>query len=103
VTIPCPQFCRMAKAASVVGVEPHVLRYWEEVFGMQVERSKSGQRVYSAAQVADLLAIKHLVRDLGYTVPGARRALALARRNPTSQKSTPDSISSVADSEYSAK
>jgi DNA-binding transcriptional MerR regulator len=78
-TIPCPQFCRMAKASKVVGVPPHVLRYWEEAFAIPVERSKSGQRVYSAEQVADMLAIKHLLRELGYTVPGAKRALEKAR------------------------
>ena len=73
--IPDKMFFRIGEAASLIGVEPHVLRYWEGEFRMRPQRSPSGQRMYRRKDLERFLRIKSLVHDQGFTIAGARRAL----------------------------
>ena len=66
---------RIGEVASLVGVDAHVLRYWESEFRLKPERSASGQRVYRQGDLARFLRIKSLLHDEGYTIAGARRVL----------------------------
>ena len=74
-TIPDKMFFRIGEAASLVGVENHVLRYWESEFRMRPQRSASGQRMYRRKDLEKFLRIKSLVHDQGFTIAGARQAL----------------------------
>ncbi len=67
---------RIGEVAELVGVEPHVLRYWESEFRVRPQRSASGQRMYRRKDLAKLLRIKKLLHEEGYTIAGARKALA---------------------------
>jgi len=73
--IPDKMFFRIGDAASLVGVEAHVLRYWETEFRMRPQRSSSGQRMYRRKDLERFLRIKSLVHDQGFTIAGARKAL----------------------------
>lgn len=74
--IPAKLYFRIGEASSVVGVEPHVLRYWETEFrAIRPKKSARGQRVYSRRDVETLLRIKELLYDHGFTIAGARRRL----------------------------
>lgn len=42
----------------MVGVEPHVLRYWEEELGMEIKRDHQGKRCYGAEDVEILKNVK---------------------------------------------
>lgn len=42
----------------MVGVEPHVLRYWEEELGMEIKRDNQGKRCYGAEDVEILKNVK---------------------------------------------
>ncbi len=64
------QTCRM------LGVKPHILRYWERQFEIKPRRNSAGRRIYSAEQIEKLRLIKHLVHTERLTVKGARRRLA---------------------------
>ncbi len=66
---------RIGEVATLVGVDAHVLRYWESEFRLKPERSASGQRVYRQPDLARFLRIKSLLHDEGYTIAGARRAM----------------------------
>jgi len=68
-------FFRIGDAAALVGVEPHVLRYWETEFKMRPERSPSGQRLYRRDDIARFLRVRKLLHDEGFTIAGARKAL----------------------------
>jgi DNA-binding transcriptional MerR regulator len=66
--------------AALVGVKPSVLRFWETEFrSLKPAKSRSNQRLYSRKQVERALAIKSLLYDQGFTIPGARRKLAEGR------------------------
>jgi DNA-binding transcriptional MerR regulator len=67
---------RIGEVAEIVGVEPHVLRYWETEFRIRPQRSSSGQRMYRRKDLAKLLRIKKLLHEEGYTIAGARKALS---------------------------
>lgn len=76
VEVPDKMFFRIGEIAELVGVEPHVLRYWETEFRVRPQRSGSGQRMYRRKDLAKLLRIKKLLHEQGYTIAGARKALS---------------------------
>lgn len=91
--IPDKMFFRIGELAELVGVEPHVLRYWESEFRVRPARSPSGQRMYRRKDIATFLRIKSLLYSQGFTIAGARRALSEARQGgPTAMTSDPDQI-----------
>jgi DNA-binding transcriptional MerR regulator len=67
---------RIGEVAEIVGVETHVLRYWEGEFRIRPQRQASGQRAYRRKDLAQFLRIKRLLHDEGYTIAGARKALS---------------------------
>ena len=74
--IPDKVYFRIGEVSSLVGVDPHVLRYWESEFKViQPRRAKSKQRLYRRKDVVNLLRIKTLLHDEGYTIAGARRLI----------------------------
>jgi DNA-binding transcriptional MerR regulator len=74
--IPDRMAYRIGEIADIVGVEPHVLRYWETEFRIRPQRSPSGQRMYRRKDLARFLRIKKLLHEEGYTIAGARKALS---------------------------
>lgn len=69
-------FYRISETAMIVGVEPHVLRYWESEFPqVQPKRSRTRQRVYSRRDVEKLLRIRELLYVEGLTIAGAKKRL----------------------------
>ena len=69
-------YYRIGEVARLVGEQPHVLRYWETEFrSVRPEKSAKGQRVYTQRDVERLRQIKDLLRNRGFTIPGARRQL----------------------------
>jgi len=75
-SIPEKLFFRIGEVSQIVGVEPHVLRYWESEFrALSPRKSASGQRMFRRRDVELLLRIKHLLYDRKFTIEGARRAL----------------------------
>ena len=66
----------IGEAARLVGVKPHVLRYWESELPLLAPRKgRSGRREYTAHDLQLLLRLKHLLHDQRYTLEGARREL----------------------------
>jgi DNA-binding transcriptional MerR regulator len=74
--IPDKLYFRIGEVAELVGVEPHVLRYWEQEFRLRPHRSSSGQRLYRKQDVAKFLRVRQLVHEEGYTIAGARKAMS---------------------------
>jgi len=67
----------IGEVAAALGIRQHVLRYWEEQFPMLKPIKRSGGRRYYRPQDVQLLArIDRLVHRDGYTLRGAKLALA---------------------------
>ena len=74
--LPPKLFFRIGEVAGLVGVEPHVLRYWEREFrSIRPTKSAKGQRVYSRKDVENLLRVRDLLYRDGFTIAGARKRL----------------------------
>lgn len=83
-------FYRVGEVAKIVGVEPHVIRYWErESRIVRTKKNGAGQRVFSRRDVERLVALKQLVYGEGYTLTGAVRQLALGRKVEEGQAEEP--------------
>jgi len=78
--IPNKLFFKIGEVCDIVGVEPYVLRFWETEFpNLAPEKSKTGHRVYKRKDVENVLRIKELLYDRGFTIAGARKHLSRAR------------------------
>jgi DNA-binding transcriptional MerR regulator len=74
--LPAKLYYRIGEVAGLVGVEPHVLRYWETEFrSVRPQKSAKGQRIYSRRDVETLLKVKELLYAHRFTIAGARRKL----------------------------
>lgn len=74
--LPAKLFFRIGEVAGLVGVEPHVLRYWEREFrSIRPTKSAKGQRVYSRKDVENLLRVRDLLYRDGFTIAGAKKRL----------------------------
>lgn len=73
---PVKLYYRIGEVSDIVGVEPHVLRYWETEFrSIRPQKSRKGQRIYSRRDVEKLVTVKDLLYSHGFTIAGARKKL----------------------------
>ena len=70
-------FRTIGEVASELGLDPHVLRFWESKFP-QVKpfRGAGNRRYYRPEDVELLRKIKRLLHEEGYTIDGALRLLS---------------------------
>lgn len=67
---------RIGHVARQLGVEPYVLRFWEEEFPqLRAARTTKGQRYYTEEHVRLLEQIRHLLYVEKLTIKGARQKL----------------------------
>jgi DNA-binding transcriptional MerR regulator len=78
--IPDKLFFKISEVCDIVGVEAYVLRFWETEFpGLAPGKSKAGHRVYKKKDVENILRVKELLYDRGFTIAGARKHLSKSR------------------------
>src|SRR3954464_15799076 len=65
-------------AARIIGVPPHTIRYWEKEFSdyLVAPRTMGKQRRYGDQQIYKLRTIYRMLKEEGYSIAGAKRALA---------------------------
>jgi DNA-binding transcriptional MerR regulator len=81
--LPAKLYFRIGEVAELVGVEPHVLRYWEREFrAIRPTKSAKGQRVYSRRDVENLMRVRELLYREGFTIAGAKKRLQKAGVEP---------------------
>ena len=69
-------FFRIGEVAALVGVAPHVLRYWEDEFGLlRPMKTRGSHRQYRRRDVEIARLVHQLVEVEGYTVAGAKRRI----------------------------
>src|SRR5215472_10296432 len=75
-SLPPKLYFRIGEVAELVGVEPHVPRYWEREFRtIRPTKSAKGQRVYSRRDVENLVRVRELLYKEGFTIAGAKKKL----------------------------
>jgi len=78
---------RIGEVCAITDIKPHVLRYWETEFPqIQPTKTSGGLRLYTRRDIETVSKIKELLYNEGYTIAGAKKALA----NSQSIESSPD-------------
>lgn len=74
--IPDKLYFKIGEVADLVGVQTHVLRYWEkEVPSIRPQKSDTNQRRYRRKDVESFREIRRLLYEERYTLAGAKRRL----------------------------
>lgn len=73
-------FKTISEVAELLGIETHVLRFWETKF-QQIKplKRRGGRRFYREEDVQILQSIQHLLHVEGYTIKGAQKLLKKAK------------------------
>ncbi len=80
--LPDKLYFKIGEVASIVGVKPYVLRYWESEFSfVKPAKTRSHHRLYRRKDVETLLQIKRLLHDQRFTIEGARKRLRSAQKD----------------------
>jgi DNA-binding transcriptional MerR regulator len=91
--IPDKLYFRIGDVASLCEVPAYVLRFWETEFPhLKPNKSGTGQRLYRRKEVETALRIKHLLYDLGYTIPGARQVFKSEAASKDSHPPQPEAL-----------
>ncbi len=86
VIIPDKLYFRIGEVSRLCGLPSYVLRFWETEFPqLKPSKSGTGQRMYRKQNVENVLQIKKLLYDQGFTIAGARQQL----RAEVKRKQTP--------------
>jgi DNA-binding transcriptional MerR regulator len=95
-SLPPKLYFRIGEVAELVGVEPHVLRYWEREFrSIRPTKSAKGQRVYSRRDVENLMRVRELLYREGFTIAGAKKKLQRTGVEPREVETEPADTSKI--------
>jgi DNA-binding transcriptional MerR regulator len=76
VVIPDKLYFRIGEVSRLCSLPSYVLRFWETEFNqLKPSKSGTGQRMYRKIDVENVLRIKKLLYDQGFTIAGARQQL----------------------------
>ncbi|HTV64482.1 MAG TPA: MerR family transcriptional regulator [Bryocella sp.] len=74
--IPDKLYFRIGEVAELCRLPAYVLRFWESEFPqLKPVKGSNGQRMYRQRDVENVLEIKKLLYDRGFTIAGARQHL----------------------------
>jgi len=91
IVIPEKIYFKIGEVCDLVGVQAHVLRYWETEFPMlSPQKNRSGQRSYRRRDVEISLRIKELLYEDMFTIAGAKKKLQTEMREPIKLRVVPN-------------
>ena len=83
------EYYSISEVCDLVGLRPHVLRYWETQFPLlNPSKNRSGNRVYQRKEIKLILFVKQLLYEEKYTVEGAKQKLEQLRKGGELQSAT---------------
>ncbi len=75
------EYYSIGEVCDLVGLKPHVLRYWESQFTpLKPSKNRAGNRVYQRKEIRLILLVKQLLYEEKYTIEGARQRLDELRK-----------------------
>ena len=91
IVLPDKLYFRIGEVSTLLGVRPHVLRYWESEFrAIRPQKSRSNHRLYRQRDIQLLAHLKHLLYEEGFTLAGARKQLQARRQAPQEPTAPPE-------------
>ena len=90
VLIPDKLYFRIGEVSRLCRLPAYVLRFWETEFPqLKPTKSSTGQRMYRRRDLENVLRIKTLLYDQGYTIAGARQQLRSEAKTSKTQVGLP--------------
>src|SRR6266852_8151037 len=90
VLIPEKLYFRIGEVARLCHLPAYVLRFWESEFPqLKPVKSSTGQRMYRRRDVENVLRIKQLLYEQGFTIVGARQQLRSETKTEKGQAAIP--------------
>lgn len=75
------EYYSIGEVCDLVGLKPHVLRYWESQFpALKPSKNRAGNRVYQRKEIRLVILVKRLLYEEKYTIEGARQKVEELRR-----------------------
>jgi DNA-binding transcriptional MerR regulator len=75
------RYYAIGKVAEMTDLPAYTLRYWEQEFKqLSPRKSRTGRRMYSEEDIAQIRQIQDLLHERGYTIKGAREVLEKGER-----------------------
>src|SRR6202043_1150755 len=88
--IPDKLYFRIGEVATLCRLPAYVLRFWETEFPqLKPIKSSTGQRMYRRKDVENVLRIKKLLYEEGFTIAGARQHLRSEIKSEKKQSPLP--------------
>src|SRR5690348_11126197 len=98
VLIPEKLYFRIGEVARLCHLPAYVLRFWETEFPqLKPGKSNTGQRMYRRRDVENVIRIKKLLYDDGFTIAGARQQLRVEAKATRHQDALPFPAAHTAD------
>jgi DNA-binding transcriptional MerR regulator len=98
VLIPEKLYFRIGEVATLCRLPAYVLRFWETEFPqLKPVKSSTGQRMYRRRDVENVLRIKQLLYERGFTITGARQQLRSETKTDKTQTTIPFPAHSAAE------
>lgn len=72
---PTKQYYAIGEVAALFGIRTSHIRFWTNEFELEVRTTRKGDRLYTPANIAELRTIYHLMKERGFTIPGAKARL----------------------------
>ena len=92
VAIPDKLYFKIGEVCKLTDTKQHVLRYWESEFSViRPQRASSKQRLYRRVDVENILLIKLLLQEEGFTIAGAKNFLS-RQKSSTNQPGPPAAV-----------
>jgi DNA-binding transcriptional MerR regulator len=88
--VPNKLLFRIGEVAELVGVKPHVLRYWEQELGLlRPMKTRGSHRQYRRRDVEIARMVRQLTEVEGYTAAGAKKKIAASLRDGAAKTKRP--------------
>jgi DNA-binding transcriptional MerR regulator len=101
VVIPDRLYFRIGEVARLCRLPAYVLRFWETEFSqLRPIKSSTGQRMYRRKDVENVLHIKRLLYEEGFTIAGARQHLREEIKSDKKQSPLPFPVSAAPNLKY---
>jgi|SRR5579863_7425305 DNA-binding transcriptional MerR regulator len=98
VMIPEKLYFRIGEVSELCRLPPYVLRFWETEFPqIKPVKGSTGQRMYRRKDVENVLRIKTLLYEEGFTIAGARQHLRIEHKGGQQQSPLPFPAAVAAD------
>ena len=98
VFIPDKLYFRIGEVATLCHLPAYVLRFWESEFPqLKPVKSGTGQRMFRRRDVENVLRIKQLLYEQGFTIAGARQHLRAENKSDKTQATIPFPAHSTAE------